>query len=379
MRDLTAWSLAVFAGLLLPAADPRVAEAQVSAADPSTHVVQRGESLSVIAAMHRVTVADLAERNHLHEPFALRRNQRLRLPSGAVTPTASGSRPASPPSPARPGAESMTSVRAAVLSSRPAPAVRAPVAPRPAPRTSRTRAACGRWGCPRRPGVVDLVRLATSQRVTANLRRPGRNVLGVMRGFLRSTDGRTHGIDPRLVRQLALFSDHFGGRVIEVISGFRPVRRGQYTAHSNHNVGHAVDFRVRGVSNHVVRDFCRTLANTGCGFYPRSVFIHMDVRSSSAYWVDWSRPGERPRYGRDGHPPADAPNRTAAAHDTTIAAMPPPGADPELDDVIADHPAVRDATPDPDDERDDPTEHGHPAEHGPAAPPPGDAQGAPLP
>ncbi len=54
--------------------------------------------------------------------------------------------------------------------------------------------------------------------------------------------------------------------------------------------------------------------------------------------------------------------------------MPPPGADPELDDVIADAPAVRHETPDPDDERDDPSEPGHPAEHGPAAASPTDPQ-----
>jgi hypothetical protein len=375
VRDLTAASwLAVVAGLLGLVGAPREAQAQVSASPPTTHVVQRGESLSIIAAMHHVTVAQLAERNHLREPYALRRNQSLRLPGNAVAAAAApGSRPAAPPRP-----ETMTAVRAATLSAtaRRVPISRVAVLRRPVAYAARRggRPACGRWGCARRPGVATLVRLATSQHATVNLRRPGRGALGVMRGLLRSTDGRTHNINPRLVRQLSLFSDHFGGRVIEVISGFRPMRRGQYTAHSNHNIGHAVDFRVRGVPNHVVRDYCRTLPNTGCGFYPRSVFIHMDVRSSSAYWVDWSRPGERPRYGREGHPPADPPRHSPAVRDDTIAAMPPPGADPELDDVIADAPAVRHETPDPDDERDDPSEPGHPAEHGPAAASPTDPQ-----
>lgn len=365
MRDLNAvWLLAVLAGLLPLTAAPREAQAQVAQGDPGTHVVQRGESLSVIAAMHRVSVAELAERNHLHEPYALRHNQRLRLPGSALAPAPA--RPATVP--ARP--ETMTAMRATLLSAGRAPVARVPIVRRPVtPARGRPGpAAAGRWGAARRPGLVNLVRLATSQHVTANLRRPGRGVLGVMRSLLRSTDNRSHAIDPRLVRQLAQVSDHFGGRVLEVISGFRPARPGQYTAHSNHNIGHAVDFRVRGVPNHVLRDYCRTLPNTGCGFYPRSVFIHMDVRSSSAYWVDWSRPGERPRYGREGHPPADPPARTAG-RDDTVAAMPPPGADPELDDVIADAPTLRDATPDPDDERDDPSEPGHPAEHGPAAPP----------
>ena len=43
--------------------------------------------------------------------------------------------------------------------------------------------------------------------------------------------------------------------------------------------GSAEDWRAR---NRVARDFCRTLPATGCGFYPRSVFIHMDTRSESA-------------------------------------------------------------------------------------------------
>ncbi|MBP6831790.1 MAG: DUF882 domain-containing protein, partial [Deltaproteobacteria bacterium] len=299
MRDLNAaWLLAVLAGLLPLTAASREASAQVSPADPSTHVVQRGESLSVIAALHHVSVADLAERNHLHEPYALRRNQRLRLPGHALAPAATTA-----PATAAARPERATVMRSAVLSSGRVPLARVPILRRPVT-PSPGRPARGRWGVPRRPGLVNLVRLATSQHVTANLRRPGRGVLGVMRSLLRSTDNRSHAINPRLVRQLAQVSDHFGGRVLEVISGFRPARRGQHTAHSNHNIGHAVDFRVRGVPNHVLRDYCRTLPNTGCGFYPRSVFVHMDVRSSSAYWVDWSRPGERPRYGREGHPPS---------------------------------------------------------------------------
>ena len=61
----------------------------------------------------------------------------------------------------------------------------------------------------------------------------------------------------------------------------------------DHN-GKAVDFRVTGVPNEVVRDFCRTLKNTGCGYYPNSTFVHLDVRESSAFWIDYSKPGEPP-------------------------------------------------------------------------------------
>ena len=112
----------------------------------------------------------------------------------------------------------------------------------------------------------------------------------------------THPIDPRLVALLAIVSDHFGSRTIEVVSGFRAYTPTQYTPHSNHNYGKAIDFRVRGVSNEALRDFCRTLRSTGCGYYPNSSFVHLDVRDTKAYWVDWSRPGEPPRYDRAGVP-----------------------------------------------------------------------------
>ena len=92
-----------------------------------------------------------------------------------------------------------------------------------------------------------------------------------------------------------------------MVSGYRAYTPTQYTPHSNHNFGRALDFRVQGVRNEELRDFCRTLRNTGCGYYPNSTFVHIDVRDAKAYWVDLSRPGEPPRYekagalGRRGH------------------------------------------------------------------------------
>jgi hypothetical protein len=95
-------------------------------------------------------------------------------------------------------------------------------------------------------------------------------------------------------------SNHFGSRRLEVISGFRPYSPTQYTAHSNHNVGRAIDFRVVGIPNEALRDYCRTLGNVGVGFYPNSTFVHLDVRTSPAFWIDYSKPGEPPRYATPG-------------------------------------------------------------------------------
>ena len=82
------------------------------------------------------------------------------------------------------------------------------------------------------------------------------------------------------------------------MSGFRPFTPTQFNPHSNHMHGKAIDFRVAGVPNEALRDFCRTLKNVGCGYYPNSVFVHMDVRDQSAFWIDYSKPGEAPALQR---------------------------------------------------------------------------------
>ncbi|NVL83749.1 DUF882 domain-containing protein, partial [Escherichia coli] len=102
--------------------------------------------------------------------------------------------------------------------------------------------------------------------------------------MMRSPSGMAHPIEPRLSSLLGVVSNHFGSRKIEVVSGFRPFTPTQYNPHSNHMHGKAIDFRVAGVPNEALRDFCRTLKNVGCGYYPNSVFVHMDVRDQSTFW-----------------------------------------------------------------------------------------------
>lgn len=55
----------------------------------------------------------------------------------------------------------------------------------------------------------------------------------------------THPPDPRLVALVAIVSNHFGGRTLEVVSGYRAYTPTQYTPHSNHNFGKALDFGCR--------------------------------------------------------------------------------------------------------------------------------------
>jgi uncharacterized protein YcbK (DUF882 family) len=81
---------------------------------------------------------------------------------------------------------------------------------------------------------------------------------------------------------------------LEIVSGVRPESKGSF-----HGSARAVDFRLVGVANEQVVAYCKTLADTGCGYYPNSTFLHVDARDSgkgSVFWIDASKPGEPPRY-----------------------------------------------------------------------------------
>lgn len=96
-------------------------------------------------------------------------------------------------------------------------------------------------------------------------------------------------IDPQLVTLLSLVYDHFGGRPLEIVSGYRNQRKQT----SNHYKGRASDIRIAGVSPKTIEAFAETLDRgaMGIGIYPRSLFVHIDVRSPPSYrWTDFSAP-----------------------------------------------------------------------------------------
>lgn len=116
-----------------------------------------------------------------------------------------------------------------------------------------------------------------------------------------------HRVDPRLLERVQHLADHFGKpgapAKLFVISGYRPASVG-----SMHSTGRAMDFRVEGSKNEDVVAFCKTITDTGCGFYPNSSFVHMDVRDAGTghtAWIDASGPGETPRYVTQWPPPPD--------------------------------------------------------------------------
>jgi uncharacterized protein YcbK (DUF882 family) len=105
-------------------------------------------------------------------------------------------------------------------------------------------------------------------------------------------------VEPRLASILSHVYDHFGERRIEVISGFRNQRR----TTSYHYKGSASDIRVDGVKPKILQSYVESLdgGGLGVGIYPRTGFVHVDVRPPPSYrWIDYSRsdpdaPAKRP-------------------------------------------------------------------------------------
>src|SRR5690554_3715389 len=124
---------------------------------------------------------------------------------------------------------------------------------------------------------------------------PGQKILpNARKGIFRVLGVRSGGpvIDDQLIRLLAQLSDQFGSRPIRIVSGYRET---SYVHDSKHKVGRALDFSIPGIPNEALRDYCRGLGSVGVGYDPNSTFVHLSVRPSPAYWVDYAGPGEPPR------------------------------------------------------------------------------------
>ncbi|MSP23631.1 MAG: threonylcarbamoyl-AMP synthase [Myxococcales bacterium] len=107
-------------------------------------------------------------------------------------------------------------------------------------------------------------------------------------------------LEPRLVWVLSQLSRRFHARPVYLYSGYRPAIRGSARGHQSlHASGRALDIAIEGVTNEDLLAACWALSDTGCGYYPNSKFVHIDVRprsTGSAVWVDDSAPGHPSRY-----------------------------------------------------------------------------------
>jgi uncharacterized protein YcbK (DUF882 family)/LysM repeat protein len=290
LAPLAPWRLihaVALLGLSLLALAPSAAAAEAE------HVVAKGHTLGKIARRYHTTVDALREANGLKPGELLRPGQRLIIPERGKEADA-----------ARRAAALRKDTERQKASAGREKADKAPIKRAKGPQDSKGKQK-GYARRPKRPGFVRLIR-GTEELEIQLLTRSGRldpKALPKLTRLLRSPAGAIP-IDPRLATLIGMVSNHFGGRTIRVVSGYRPYSPAQYTPHSNHNVGRAFDFSIEGVPNTVVRDFCRTFRNAGVGYYPNSTFVHLDVRPGKVYWVDYSRPGERPRYNLAARTPA---------------------------------------------------------------------------
>jgi uncharacterized protein YcbK (DUF882 family) len=108
--------------------------------------------------------------------------------------------------------------------------------------------------------------------------------------------GEQRAVDPRLYQTLSVISDHFGGKRVDLVSGFRYQRN----EGSRHYHASAMDIRIEGVSQRELYEFAESLdpGGMGIGIYPRAGFVHVDFRApgdASYRWVDKSPPdGDAP-------------------------------------------------------------------------------------
>ena len=223
---------------------------------------------------------------------------------------------------------------------------------------------------PKKPRTTTVVLFHLNHRDTFTLRQrdmQGRPPKGFQKHFDRFLrchyTNKQHAMNPRLVRLLYQTGRHWPGQRLEVVSGYRSPTVAK-NPRSPHMKGLACDFRVAGVKNTELRDYLRrNMKKVGVGYYPNSSFVHLDVRKDrSAFWIDYSGPGERAMYSQT--PAADLQTgRAESYHPTKIG-----------DDWINDAPP--DKTVQTDDESEaktaaaPPGAVGGPALAGHAAPPP---------
>jgi uncharacterized protein YcbK (DUF882 family) len=104
--------------------------------------------------------------------------------------------------------------------------------------------------------------------------------------FSQQSPGKVHPLAPRLLDLVYRCMRHFDASVVRVVSGYRRDRAG-----SRHTQGRAVDMSIDGVRNDKLAAYVRDFGFVGVGFYPRSDFVHLDVREASYFWIDDSAPG----------------------------------------------------------------------------------------
>jgi LysM repeat protein len=270
----------VFVGLSA-SASPVLASAKGST---QTHVVQKGQRLGSIAKRYNVTIEALAYANGIRQHDPIKPGQRLVIPDRSD----------------KDGSEARASN----------PNVNDAADAHPNRRASLERPSNGRrrsgpsWEdyarSPKRKNWVEISNHTSKWRglvidAKGRLRPTAREALAE----LLSATGDHPGPPDRLLRLLVDVSNTFGGRPIQIVSGYRTT---SFFRDSRHKTSQAVDFTVIGVPNASARDYLLTLDSVGVGYYPNSTFLHLDVRPHSTRWIDYAGPGEAPKKTPHGEP-----------------------------------------------------------------------------
>ena len=157
-----------------------------------------------------------------------------------------------------------------------------------------------------RYGAVELFQINTKETLMLRFQDDrGRSIKGWQKRFDKfmrcHLTGAVHKMDGRLAQLLYKTARHFEGHRMEVVSGYRHPKVAR-NPKSPHKQGLACDFRMAGIANTVLRDFLRkTYDHVGVGYYPNSVFVHLDNRKDgpSAFWIDYSGPGQAASYAEN--------------------------------------------------------------------------------
>ncbi len=104
--------------------------------------------------------------------------------------------------------------------------------------------------------------------------------------------GEVRAVRPELYEQLSRIQDHYAGKTVFLVSGFRFQERDS----SRHFHASAMDIRIPGVNVYELYKYAESLdaGGMGLGIYPTGGFIHFDYRAPgepSYRWTDWSGHG----------------------------------------------------------------------------------------
>jgi uncharacterized protein YcbK (DUF882 family) len=280
-----------------------------------THRVYTGQTLGMIAKRYNVTIAALCTANGIDRRDPIRPGQMLVVPKRSDKDGSQARDIYFGLTPKQPAAPTKTTAPTAVAKSAPqkpaaaakiitaTTAAKAPTAAATQKGLLASKAAPSKklgWQQYRKPapkkGYVVLNATGRSWKgfgMVKGNRLSSHAQTGFNRALYSWRTGREAQISPQLIRLLIQVSDTFGGRPLKVASGYR---EHSHAKDSRHKLGLACDFTVIGVPNEALRDYLLTLNGVGVGYYPNSSFVHLDVRKTKTYWIDYSGPGQAPRY-----------------------------------------------------------------------------------